>query len=255
MNRDTALEHLHPVFRDKVQTLTQQFVTEQLPFRLFEGFRTPQRQRDLFAQGRTAPGDIVTKAEPWWSYHQFGIAGDFVLYIDGQWSWDDGGPRRKWWTRLHELARGVGLEPLSWEAPHLQVAGLNINALRAGGYPLNGDESWADNLENAIHAWSGDQQPPPVPQVGLGRPPIPAEALAQALPMPAAAALPRYRVIARSGLRLRAGPGTEFDVLGSLSAGQTVTVRAKKGDWCQIDTEGDGFADGYCHGGFLAPVA
>jgi uncharacterized protein YgiM (DUF1202 family) len=137
----------------------------------------------------------------------------------------------------------------------LQLAGLDIDTLRAGGYPPSGDESWADNLENAIHAWSGNLAAPPVPQVGLGRPPIAAEALARALPMPTATALPRYRVIARDGLRLRAGPGTEFDVLGSLSAGQTVTVLAKQGDWCQTDREGDGLADGYCHGGFLAPVA
>jgi hypothetical protein len=44
MARDAAMEHLHPAFREKVLTLTQMFTDERLPFRLFEGFRTPQRQ-------------------------------------------------------------------------------------------------------------------------------------------------------------------------------------------------------------------
>src|SRR5262249_23597894 len=33
-----------------------------------------------------------------------------------------------------------------------------------------------------------------------------------------------HRVIARSGLRLREGPGTQFDIIGGLSLGQIVSV-------------------------------
>ena len=151
--RDNDLTHLHPVFRNKVQTLLDRLSTEQLPFRLFEGFRSPQRQQYLYAQGRTRPGSIVTKARPWSSRHQYGVAADFVLYENGKWSWDTSGEKDRWWTRLHELGREQGLELLSWEKPHVQLANLETSALLAGQYPPDGVESWADCLEAGILPW------------------------------------------------------------------------------------------------------
>ena len=41
MARDTDLAHLHPIVREKIETLITRFESEQLPFRLFEGYRTP----------------------------------------------------------------------------------------------------------------------------------------------------------------------------------------------------------------------
>lgn len=67
--------------------------------------------------------------------------------------------------------------------------------------------------------------------------------------------LQKYRVIARRGLQLREGPGTEHDIIDTLPSGRIVTVVSMSGEWCQVDVEGDGLADGYCHSGFLAPVA
>lgn len=259
MARDAALEHLHPTFREKVQTLTQMFSDERIPFRLFEGFRTPQRQRDLYAQGRTQSGSIVTRAQPWSSHHQYGVAGDFVLFINGTWSWDDTGERRQWWSRLHELAQRIGLEPLSWEKPHLQLQNVPITDLRAGRYPSGGDEAWADNLENAIHTWSGRPSAPPVPTLVPTRPALDMTLVgndeSREIPSRTTAGAQQYRVIARRGLRLREGPGTAYDVVDTLQSGQTVTVVSTSGEWCQVDVEGDGLADGYCHSGFLAPLA
>lgn len=64
----------------------------------------------------------------------------------------------------------------------------------------------------------------------------------------------QYRVTARRGLRLREGPGTEYDVVDSLSSGQIVTVLSTSNSWFQVDVEGDGLADGYCHSGYLVPA-
>lgn len=58
------------------------------PLAIFESFRTPQRQDQLYAQGRTAPGKIVTQATGWKSWHQYGVAVDIALLDDGRWSWD-----------------------------------------------------------------------------------------------------------------------------------------------------------------------
>jgi peptidoglycan hydrolase-like protein with peptidoglycan-binding domain/predicted chitinase len=165
------LEHLHPVFRGKVQALSQKLAAENLPFQLFEGFRTPQRQRRLYAQGRTAPPwSKVTNAGPWQSNHQYGMAADFVLFEHDEWSWDDSGPKAKWWSRLHALAREVGLQPLSWELPHLELVGLVTSDLYAGQYPPGGDETWAENLEAVIYSWSGDCEAPPLPRELPDRP-------------------------------------------------------------------------------------
>lgn len=59
-----------------------------IPIAVFETFRTPQRQAQIHAQGRTAPGKIVTNAKGWQSWHQYGVAADIALRIDGRWSWD-----------------------------------------------------------------------------------------------------------------------------------------------------------------------
>ncbi len=262
MTRDTQIEHLHPVLRGGIERLHRELATAGLPFQLFEGFRSPQRQAELYAQGRTRPGRRVTNARPWSSYHQYGAAGDFVLRIDGRWSWDDQGERAHWWTRLHELARGVGLDPISWEKPHLQLAGVSLDDLRAGRYPGAGDETWAENLAAAISGWNGPPPAPPLPG-GLPERPALAEGAPEPSPAPAegvrepgpAAARPGrpHRVSARAGLRLRGGAGTSFEVLSVLPLDSVVCVLATRGEWSLVDLEGDGVADGFCYGSFLVP--
>jgi|GEM_PF-2985908 Soluble lytic murein transglycosylase and related regulatory proteins (some contain LysM/invasin domains) len=170
--RSTDMSRLHPVFREKAQAVLDRLNAEGIPFRIFEGYRSPQRQQFLYSQGRTAPGDIVTNAKPWSSYHQYGLAADFVLFIDGKWSWDTSGPRAACWDKLHAIGREVGLEPLSWEKPHLQLCGISIDDLRSGRYPDGGDDSWAEAMEEAISTWSGEPAAPPVPDVLPQRPPL-----------------------------------------------------------------------------------
>src|SRR5215470_5472340 len=102
-NSDPAF--LHPVFRQKAAELLEILAAEQIPFRLFEGYRSPERQQYLYAQGRTRPGKIITKAGPWMSYHQYGLAADFVLFESGQWSWDARGANARSWVRLQEVGK------------------------------------------------------------------------------------------------------------------------------------------------------
>ncbi len=64
-----------------------------------------------------------------------------------------------------------------------------------------------------------------------------------------------YRVTARAGLRLRAGPSTAFDVIDLLGFGREVHVLTQTGDWAKIDLEGDGRVDGFAYMAFLDPVA
>lgn len=62
-------------------------------------------------------------------------------------------------------------------------------------------------------------------------------------------------VTARSGLRVRRGPGTMFDEVTALPAGTIVTVLAMDGGWAKVDLEGDGLADGFMFAGFLRLVS
>ncbi|ODA67977.1 hypothetical protein A7A08_01146 [Methyloligella halotolerans] len=61
----------------------------------------------------------------------------------------------------------------------------------------------------------------------------------------------RYRVISRSGLRLRSGPGTEFDIIKLLPLDTLVYEMGRDGLWSQISLEDDGIADGHVHGSYL----
>ncbi len=63
---------------------------------------------------------------------------------------------------------------------------------------------------------------------------------------------PRLVVKARGGLRLRAGPGTEFDVQKVLPFGTEVSVVSRSGDFAAIDLNGDGAIDGFGFAAFLA---
>lgn len=50
--------------------------------------RTFAQSDALYAQGRTAPGEIVTKAKAGQSYHNYAMALDFHLLVNGKDSWE-----------------------------------------------------------------------------------------------------------------------------------------------------------------------
>lgn len=94
-------------------------------------YRSDQEQARLYAQGRTAPGAIITNARPGESLHNRTIAGkpasraiDIVPIIAGKLIWDDKAPI---WHKVGELGEAAGLEWAGrWrrfrEFPHFQKA-------------------------------------------------------------------------------------------------------------------------------------
>ena len=60
--------------------------------------------------------------------------------------------------------------------------------------------------------------------------------------------------MARAGLRLREGPGAQFEIIGRLPFGQTVFVMSVSEGWARVDVEGDGQIDGFASAGFLEPI-
>ncbi|UEM17800.1 SH3 domain-containing protein [Bradyrhizobium barranii subsp. barranii] len=67
----------------------------------------------------------------------------------------------------------------------------------------------------------------------------------------------RYVVIARGGLKLRGGPGANFESEKTLPAGTELNVvenDSQEPSWVCVDLEGDGLLDGYVFASFLAPA-
>ncbi|WP_377190530.1 glycosyl hydrolase 108 family protein [Ruegeria meonggei] len=182
--RENDISNMHPAVRENVLAIQAQLKKENIPFEVFEAFRTPERQADLYAQGRTKPGTKVTWVGPWHSIHQYGLAVDFVLKENGKWSWDTTGHKEAWWDRMHVLAKENGMTPIYnskgklIEKPHIQIQGVKSRDLYKGVYPVSGDEAWADRLNELIDNWSGHLPSPPRPSINLGAPAIDTDLMA-----------------------------------------------------------------------------
>jgi peptidoglycan L-alanyl-D-glutamate endopeptidase CwlK len=76
---------LHPSVRAEVKQLIEQAETKlhhSMAVRIVQGLRTIKEQNDLYAQGRTKPGKIVTNAKGGSSFHNYGLAIDFAILTD-----------------------------------------------------------------------------------------------------------------------------------------------------------------------------
>lgn len=84
------LQKLHPLIRKDAIAAYRQAVKE-TPVGvhpvIVQTLRTFEEQALLYQKGRTRPGPIVTNAKPGTSYHQYGLALDFCLQINGKLVW------------------------------------------------------------------------------------------------------------------------------------------------------------------------
>lgn len=55
---------------------------------IIQTLRTFEEQELLYEKGRSRPGQIVTNAKPGQGYHNYGLAIDFALQVDGKLIWD-----------------------------------------------------------------------------------------------------------------------------------------------------------------------
>lgn len=80
---------LHPKIRNEVYDILLDLeVNHNVKARIVQGLRTFKEQDDIYAQGRTRPGKVVTKAKGGQSFHNYGLAIDFCLiHPDGTISW------------------------------------------------------------------------------------------------------------------------------------------------------------------------
>lgn len=103
------------------------------------GLRTAAEQNALYAQGRSAPGHIVTNAQAGYSMHNYGLAVDIVPYLSGssgQLNWDPNTPQ------FRAMVAALEAQGLVWggswktfpDDDHFQLPGVPVtpsSAMRA----------------------------------------------------------------------------------------------------------------------------
>ncbi len=84
----SRLELLHPQVRYAFKTFIEECEkTFNITLRIVQGLRTIEEQNELYAQGRTKPGNIVTNAKGGSSFHNYGLAIDVVEIVNSKADW------------------------------------------------------------------------------------------------------------------------------------------------------------------------
>lgn len=152
MKDDKTLERiklLHPLLRDETLEMYDEIcsaLTGRAICRFARTVATFAEQDELYAQGRTKPGKIVTNAKGGNSYHNYGLAFDIVLLKDtnrdgsfdtASWetSVDFDGDGKSDWMEIVTIAKQYGWEwGGDWkftDMPHFQKTfGLSVKDLR-----------------------------------------------------------------------------------------------------------------------------
>ncbi|CAH0345809.1 M15 family metallopeptidase [Bacillus sp. CECT 9360] len=140
-------DSLHPVVAEKRDILVRRTSETGIPILITAGFRLSEEQDELYEQGRSQPGNIVTNAKGGESLHNFGLAIDFALLNKkGEAIWDmeyDGNANGKPdWDEVVAIAKEEGFE---WggdfmgqfkDYPHFQMDfGLSLRELQRGHRP------------------------------------------------------------------------------------------------------------------------
>jgi|ERR1700722_6962227 len=122
---ETNIQSLEPAAQRKARqflsAVTKQLTTNGVVFKIISGTRTYDEQNELFAQGRTKPGPIVTKARGGQSNHNFGVAWDIGIFKNSEYI-----PESKLYRNAGSIGKEQGLEwGGDWQSiqdePHFQA--------------------------------------------------------------------------------------------------------------------------------------
>lgn len=153
MGRDITL--CHPELQEKAEKLVSACKGYGLLIGIGECFRTVAEQDKLYAQGRTAPGSIVTNAKgsSYSSHHQWGTAFD-IYRNDGKGAYNDSDG---FFSKVGAIGVKIGLEwGGNWtspvDKPHFQLPywGSTTTKLKEQyGTPDNFKKTWSDDMTEA----------------------------------------------------------------------------------------------------------
>ena len=129
------LNELLPQVKTKVNAFIESCKQAGIDILVTSTYRDNESQAALYAQGRTAPGKIVTNAGPGDSFQNHRCAIDVVPLVNGKPDWDGSHPV---WAEIGRLGVENGLEWAgNWvhfkELAHFQyTGGLTIAQLKEG---------------------------------------------------------------------------------------------------------------------------
>lgn len=138
MINSRKLEDLHPTVEEMARQLLTAAADEGIDLLVTSTYRDHESQNELYAQGRTKPGRVVTNARGGRSWHNWRLAFDVVPMRNGKPVWGTSGEDLILWKRIGELGKSVGLEWAGdWkrfkEFPHFQFTnGITLDDLEAG---------------------------------------------------------------------------------------------------------------------------
>lgn len=112
---------LKPEIQPLARALVQKADNAGIKIKVISGLRSYEEQDALYAQGRTTPGKIITKAQAGYSNHNFGIAFDIGVFEGNKYLGES--PKYK---AVGALGMEIGLEwGGSWKSmvdePHFQL--------------------------------------------------------------------------------------------------------------------------------------
>ncbi len=155
---EAKLAKVNPELAKRVRAMVNDLKAQGINVRVTDGLRTVEEQNELYKQGRTKPGGIVTNAKGGSSFHNYGLAVDLVPMVNGKANYNVSNDT---WNKIGETGKKYGLE---WggdfksivDKPHFQMSGgerpkdllptLNQGGLQAVWDKVNGKTPPIGNL-------------------------------------------------------------------------------------------------------------
>jgi peptidoglycan L-alanyl-D-glutamate endopeptidase CwlK len=134
MINSRSLDDLAPPAKQRAQAFVEAAKAKGIDLLVTSTYRDNESQNALYAQGRTTPGNVVTRAKAGQSWHNWRCALDVVPLVNGKAIWDD----PALWKQVGEIGKSCGLEWAGdWvtfkEYPHFQyTGGLTLAQLQQG---------------------------------------------------------------------------------------------------------------------------
>lgn len=110
MINSRKIEDLHPVVQEKCRRFLRECEKSGIDVIITSTYRDSESQNALYAQGRTLPGNIVTKARAGQSWHNWRVAFDVVPLRYGKAVWGTSRKDGELWQSVGSIGRACGLE-------------------------------------------------------------------------------------------------------------------------------------------------
>lgn len=131
MINSRRIEDLTPEMQVLCKKFIEECKTQGIDIIITSTYRDFESQDALYAQGRTKPGIKVTNAKGGFSFHNFRVAFDICIVVNGKADWSN----TALYNKVGQIGKAVGLDWAGdWvsfkELVHFQLPGLTIKKLR-----------------------------------------------------------------------------------------------------------------------------